>query len=118
MVNNPNRCGNCRYWGQGNYEVSRRNKIPLSSVKGPGKTCGAVPHDDNRLSDCETDMDHDDLTDYDMVRLEERDSMFKEFSAVSMDGSGYFSALVTTADFGCVLHEPRLAIAQTEREVA
>ena len=72
-------CGNCKHWG--NKEEEKENEM--------FRTCQAVIHDNNGFTEgFRTDL-----------------KFRKAHKAVVLDGSGYFAALRTRDDFGCVLWE-------------
>ena len=82
------RCGDCKHWGKYDpiHEVpddndwDNVNKFDL-------RQCGAVPHVDRSL-----DPPNDTV---------------EGKRAIVLDGSGFYAALKTADDFGCVLFEPK-----------
>lgn len=85
------KCGLCKFWGEVGEAFSHR-------------TCTAVVHDKNMeyrkeeffVPDCD---DEDEL-------IKAREFM-SGHRAIACDGSGYYAALKTSDDFGCVLFEER-----------
>ena len=90
-------CGTCRFWGpHDKYEDA------------PGyAVCKRIQHDkDGHTSSVEYDEQH--MQELVTEDPDEREKilMGREQKAVSLDGSGYFPAVRSRGDFGCVLHEP------------
>ena len=89
-------CGSCRFWPT----------IPAAGFR----PCARIPHDKRYPSLAEDD---DSLLGYaleDMDTDAEREAYRAERArtkAVAVDGSGYFAALKTREDFGCILWEAR-----------
>lgn len=98
-------CGTCRFWG-----AEREDDVPdhVSLFR----VCGAIKHDAQFYTDDQNreglepyggDVPRDadwraaELAKYNGFRASER--------AAAADGSGYYGALKTRDDFGCILHE-------------
>lgn len=86
-----NRCGDCKFWGKESESVTREFR-----------SCTGIIHDGyDRNAVGKEDLD--DRVDIELVvNIQSR-------PAVVVDGSGYFAALKTKEDFGCVLFERREA---------
>ena len=69
-------CETCKFWGD---EDDKNNLF---------RECQAINHQAS----------------YDPYE-ENSDSALEDQLAITIDGSGYFAAIKTQADFGCVLHE-------------
>ena len=87
------RCGSCYWWGR---------TAAGGRAEGDIRPCGAVPYDKGRAyqSDAEIAAGHPDDA-ADALAAPERTNL-----AMTQDDSGYFAALKSRADFGCVLHRP------------
>lgn len=82
-----NLCGTCKHWGTGDFGPWGKydddgNEVPQT---GPWRACGRIPRT--------------------YYQNEPEDVAPENRRAVTCDGSGFFSAIKTAADFGCVLHE-------------
>lgn len=104
------RCGNCRHWGKPDEDVFEF------------RTCTAVVHDSQRgprgsrvrgitsqyrFADEEFDAETGGLHPDELAELEFVRRWRDEHKAAVMDGSGYFAALRTREDFGCVLWDQK-----------
>jgi hypothetical protein len=95
------RCGSCRFWGK------KPDGSPIINdgqpETGEFRSCGKIEHDDYNRSDPNPDLafldDDDDIIEMNAKRAALGD-------AVTVDGSGYYAALKTRDQFGCVFHEP------------
>ncbi len=63
------------------------------------KRCGAIQQRETIIEPARR------LEDWDAREAEEY-RLLSEAKAIAVDGSGYYAALRTRADFGCVLHSP------------
>ena len=83
MENKMNNCGTCKHWG-----VDLRNSHQDTSC-GPGdqKRCFRIADSSEHVFDGEHVLDDE--------------------PAYTADGSGYYSAILTKPDFGCVLWEAK-----------
>ena len=85
-------CSNCRFWGT-NSEEHESNEY---------KQCQSVIHDDECLSGQDSQPD-DDLPSW---KGQAKVSAWRStHKACVQDGSGYWAALRTSKDFGCVLFQ-------------
>lgn len=88
-----NLCGNCKFWG----------KVGDQPQNG-FKTCQAVIHGRGGYV-------FEEQSEFDCCVIDESDSFIKEQielrqkKALAVDGSGYYAAIKTKDDFGCVLFE-------------
>lgn len=78
-------CGSCAYWGAGHEQNSE------SPAWRRVRPCGAVKHDDSDSYRADGSLS---------TPLSDPNA-----KAEVVDGSGYFAALRTRADFGCVLYQ-------------
>ena len=78
-----NICATCRWWGYG-----RTKELESKAFWQLARPCGAITHD----------QDH--------TGSDPGGYLPRGVKAQVLDGSGYFAALRTAADFGCVLHKP------------
>lgn len=88
-------CGTCEHWGGHNprkYEEQFRHH-----------RCHRVEHDCNRDATADSWLPGDPEEDREAAKR--RASV--EDSAVVQDGSGYYAALKTREDFGCVYHKEK-----------
>lgn len=74
------KCGDCKFWGKPNN---------LEDT-GDFRECQGILHDKDKVTTASTFEDED-------AKL-----LRSENKAVTVDGSGYFAALRTREDFGCV----------------
>lgn len=86
-----NLCGNCKFWG----EPDDVNEF---------RQCQAIPHDIHCIHN--EDKDFENFSWLDEEGKEEYRKI-KRNKAVVTDGSGYFAAIKTKEDFGCVLFEEK-----------
>lgn len=82
-----NRCGDCKFWGR-------------KGEDGKFRSCTGVIHDESSIHDEEVGDWMDEEYKESVIRI-------NALPAVVVDGSGYFAALKTKEDFGCVLFERR-----------
>lgn len=88
-------CGTCRHWEQGNDWKERAAGMAV---------CRAI-----KMRDRVEDSAHEGFDrwgeGWEVVTARETAAL-QAAKAVAVDGSSYYAAIMTTADFGCVLHEP------------
>lgn len=102
-------CGTCKWWGKNVpiYPGARARE----DQTGEYRQCGRLVHDSDNWaegSDYATPVEGRDWLTPELkaAMVAERDLVLSQ-PAVLKDGSGYFAALKSRADFGCVLYEPR-----------
>ena len=84
-------CGQCKFWGK-------------NGETGEFRECIGIVHDKDLLTNnLEDNVNVDDNDDWTPETLKFR----SENKAVTIDDSGYFAALRTKEDFGCVLYKKR-----------
>lgn len=83
-------CGTCRFWGADVTDAIRRSRY-FNEVR----PCSAIRQNDAYLYS--VDRDREPPLAGPKAGLSDK--------AEVVDGSGFFAALRTAADFGCVLHE-------------
>lgn len=89
-MSSSNHCGTCRFWTKTNRDESYYFNL---------RPCGAVKQRE--------DIEMAKGDDGDEVRDEDgNETPVVRPRAMAVDGSGYFAALRTAEDFGCVLWEP------------
>lgn len=81
-----------------------------------------VAFDRLRLGRCRAIRQREDIIeparsmgDWDSREAEEH-RLLAAAKAIAVDGSGYYAAIRTAADFGCVLHEPKAALTPSPGE--
>lgn len=92
------KCGNCKFWGR---QIKKYRGAPPKDQAGEWRQCGRIEHDRDNATFDDTDEWWDE--DYKKERI---DHPLRLGLAVVTDGSGYFAALKSRADFGCELFEP------------
>ena len=93
------KCGTCKFWGT---PAETKNNLTFRS-------CQGIKHDEDRLTeDYKQQQGYFNLYNpYDVEAKQKMGEFFKEHQAVACDGSGYYAALKTKEDFGCILHVPK-----------
>lgn len=81
-------CGTCKYWGKPDETEEFRQ-------------CQVIRHDEKLYTRPRGERWEDDDP------TEEELKFRSENIAVACDGSGYFGALRSRSDFGCILHVPK-----------
>lgn len=92
-MSSQERCGNCRLWGT------------EDDNNGVYRQCAAALHDEYGLAGKPLDQ----------WTSEQEHRRINDCPAVAVDGSGYWAALRTRDDFGCVLFEPKPEATLTEK---
>jgi hypothetical protein len=90
------RCKTCKHWQPGTIGEGRAKIQPAAG------RCDRIEATDS--SELKWDED-DEFHDREATLLNGGIPLVGN-DAVTMDGSGYFSAIVTGAEFGCTLHKP------------
>lgn len=97
-------CGTCKFWGEG---VAQGDDPPDCDYR----PCGAVIHDKRGHARAEKDDVETYLEDYcpehEYAETRAEIAAIRKHKAIVHDGSGYYAALKTKDDFGCVLHQPK-----------
>jgi hypothetical protein len=104
--NKLDRCGSCRFWGT-------KHQYHDTVEDGEYRTCTAIIHDEDGLTN--SDGDNTGNASYyhwlEPEKAETRANEVREFRkqhlAVVKDGSGYFAALRSKKDFGCMLFKEK-----------
>lgn len=100
-----NTCGTCKFWGSD--DPRHNDEIP----EGEYRTCNAVIHDKLGATDSNRDGVDTYVADYydkhEFAEAKAEIAAVRKHLAVVKDGSGYYAALKTKDDFGCVLHQPK-----------
>lgn len=89
-------CGDCKSWG-----VIKKESGATDTQSGDWRQCGRFVHDVRGDTEDWRDGFENDSDEKEKARIR---ATRKEL-AVVQDGSGYFAALKSRADFGCVMFE-------------
>lgn len=93
-----NLCGNCKFWGK-------------EKDVGEFRQCQAIIHDKKSLAYNHWQWEDEDEFEFDTPEEKQKKLDFRAVNkAIVEDGSGYYAAIKTKEDFGCVLFEEKINV--------